>query len=125
MTREFEVLYVIQDGPQRTAGPTLKTMEVKAAHEKAAREVVEGAGVTVKAIRELRVVIDPNQNYFRVEEAAEYLRIGASTFYETYLETGILPKAMEGKPVYSRRQLDAVALRGMKKMDPTILKEAA
>lgn len=111
MTREFEVIY------QETGREGLLSLTLKAGNEKEARKVLAGMDrVVVHRILETRVVISEGQVYFRIEEAAEFLRCGASRIYEL-MEDGKLPKAKDGNPIFHRSQLDAVAKMMMTKVD--------
>lgn len=136
MKREFEIVYQEQspltigeaaadgvavkflkgsESPAFFPHGDLKTVRVTASVEKEARKMV-GAAVHIVSISQVRVVIDLNQTFFRVEEAAEYLRCGVSTIYG-FMEDGTLPRAKDGNPIFHRKQLDDLALKVMTKVD--------
>jgi excisionase family DNA binding protein len=104
-------------------GPA-QTINVVASKKEDVRKLLPN--VHILSIEQIRIVLDPNQQWFRPEEAAEYLGCGVSTIYDKYVAEGKLPKAKDGNPIYSRRQLDAVAADKMTKIDfPKGLKQAA
>lgn len=59
----------------------------------------------IEHVKEVGIVLDPNQNVFNLEEAAYYLRCSTDQISK-YMATGKLPKAREGYPKFLRRWLD-------------------
>lgn len=110
MTREFEISYRVQP-----AG-LVQTFLLKAGNEQEAKRLADGMGLAVLSVSFVRVVLEEKQVYFRLEEAAEYLRCGVSSIYQLQAD-GKLPKAKTGSPLFHRNQLDAVAQVGMTKVD--------
>jgi hypothetical protein len=105
MKWEFQVLY-------RATAEELRTVNVAAFTEAAAKELVRGAGVEVLSATELRPLLDWEQRTFTVEEAAVYMRKSVRTI-QRLQELGHLPKSTEGFPIFTRRMLDECIANAM------------
>lgn len=65
------------------------------------------AGFYIRDVRDLGLIIDPNQSVYDREEAAEYLRVSPSHI-DTLMKTNVLPKSQKGFPMFHRTHLDKV-----------------
>ena len=132
MMREFEILYREQreltmgeaqaaQAPVKISanglapfGPILPALRVAAAVEQEARAVIESQGFFIVRIKNLGPVIEPGQNWFRVEEACKYIGCGKTALYDAINE-GRLSKQENRDPLFSRKDLDRVAAEGIGK----------
>jgi hypothetical protein len=126
MTREFLVAYQevksLTVAEAAAVGAPVKNGDAKAPFGALIFEMVQAPGNRGEAeqfvrnifaqrhiheLKQLRIVLAPNQNVFNKEEAAEYLRCSVDQI-DTYAAKGMLPKARDGYPKYTRRMLDKV-----------------
>ena len=109
MLSEFQVLY-------RDTGrgdlSQIQSILVRANCESQAAAMVMDAGADVLTVGEGRPVLDWEQRTFNREEAGVYLRGSASKVDEA-MAKGDLPKARNGRPIFTREMLDELIRRKM------------
>lgn len=116
MLNEFQVLYRDTamgelDLTPKPVGPVM-TIMVRATNHVQARSTLMDAGVHVVAVGDGRPVIDWDQRTFNREEAGVYLRGSASKVDEA-MAKGDLPKARNGRPIFTRDMLDELIRKKM------------
>jgi hypothetical protein len=79
--------------------------------EKRAREML-GPDVEIVSLTRLRVALQPNQRLFNRDEAGEYLRHAPNKIDELMAQ-GALPKARDGRPLFTREMLEDVVCKRM------------
>lgn len=106
MKREWRVVYRISAG-------ALLSIDVVALTEAAARALVEcTADITVVSVAELRALVDPNQQWLNLQEAA--VRTGKSPrTIARWVETGLLTKCDGAFPMWTVRAIDLAAARSV------------
>lgn len=88
------------------------SLTVEAENPEAARAKVEAGGYIVFDVTQGRAPIAPNQQTYNREEAATFLRCDASTV-DCLMAKGELPKARNGRPIFTRRMLEEVIAKRM------------
>jgi hypothetical protein len=92
---EFQTVEIVAD--------TKKPDEVK--------DIFARPGVEVRNVTDLGGVIDWNSQVFNREEAGVYIRATEKKI-DHLMGEGKLPKARDGRPLFTRRQLDAYVEEG-------------
>jgi hypothetical protein len=93
MNFEYQALY-----RQRDVGSDLKAIVIIARGEDEVREVFGSLpDLVLVRVQEVRPILDWNQQVFKRDEAAAFLRIGLSSL-DAAMARGDLPKARNGDP---------------------------
>jgi hypothetical protein len=88
-----------------------QTVEIVAEDDAAASKAVARPGVEVTHVASMFPVLDWQKQVFNREEAGAYL--GATVAKVDHLmAAGKLPRARDGRPLFTRRQLDAYVEEG-------------
>jgi excisionase family DNA binding protein len=127
MMREFQIAYreqreltlgqaqaaqvALKNNGREVVGP-IYTTRIAAEVEEEARALF--AEFFIIDVKDFGPVIEPGQNWFKIEQAAKYLRCSKSLLYEA-IEEGKLPRPKNGDPIFSRKDLDALAALGVGK----------
>lgn len=104
MLAEFQVFFSKDGLPQ--------SVFIRAEREKQALEIAAELGVTPIKVGPARVVLDPWQQTFDRNEAGAYLG-GEVSKIDKLMAQGVLPKARDGRPIFTKRVLDLVIEKRM------------
>jgi hypothetical protein len=110
--REFQVVMA----PSDLSGPGDVAIKLFIGEdEQEARDVF--GRFSILQVKQVRVLLQPDQQAFNTEEAAEYCRCGVDTIGK-WMRKGKLPQAREGVPRFSKAMLDARLAECMTEIEP-------
>lgn len=106
--------------PAMGHGPILDRY-VDAETPEAAKALLEGPGILIHSIGPGCPILDPHQYTFTREEAAAWLRAKAtydtaSSLVDKMMADGDLPKAQNGRPLFTRPMLERAVARRMQEV---------
>ena len=104
MMAEFQVFFSKDGLPQ--------SVLIRAPREEQAIEIATALGVTPITVGPPRIVLDPDQQTYDRTQAGAYLGGGPAKVDQLMAE-GVLPKAKDGRPIFTRRVLDLVIEKRM------------
>jgi len=122
MMHEFRVLYRRANGASVCwpAAPAvdLQSSDVQAETPEEAQAIVEGAGLIVVKVTHLWPLLDWHARTYNREEAAVFLRCTPSKIDEL-MAKGELPKARQGRPIFTREMLERAIEKRMRLISPS------